>query len=404
MASSIYIKRGNTTKEEKQYIKALQKFLDENPDAEIKPAKNLAQLKKNYDKFCVSDVEFEETEGDGDEDTEAEANRKLDEILENTKREKEHGAFRDGLDVEENDQITDPFNRNEPIVRDYVTSEDKFSKDGEETKNTGQSVFNEPTNFRESFSIPGDEQDQKEQSGQSSSGTSPKKEKQKTEPLNPVADEMSAGKKKKAAKRLAEAVIHGTCFVLEKGAVWYATKDIQESVLNEHINKKRILPELLLEKLDLGQGQQATIKEFFAKHIQDANTLLKVTDEGKEKLIDSLTVVLMEKGVVLTPIQELAIDFVMEVALPLGAVAFAMQQQASGIVKQLMVMTKNGYSNTEDQPHEEVNEPDQQESNQQESQHQQKERPSQRQPVEQMDLDEGNFNQLAVGESKPTKE
>ncbi len=398
---NIYIKKGNTSKKEKQYIKELQKFLDANPDADIKPAKTLSQLKKNFEKYCVSDVEFTETTTGSDTDEDVE--KQLDEILEKSQTEKEHTEFRDGLNVE-NDEIVDPFNRNEPIVRDYVTSEDKFAKEGDgNNKSTGQTSFAEPTNFRESFSIPGDEEDQKQQSqnsGQSSAGNTDKK-KEKAPPFNPAAEEMSAGKKKKAAKRLAEAVVFGTCFIAEKGAVWYATKDVKDSVINDHIRKGRINPDVLLEKIDLDKGQQATIKEWFAIHIQSANDLLKVSEAGKEKLVESLTVVLMEKGVVLTPIQELAIDFVMEVALPLGVTAFALQQSANGIVKQLMVMTKNGvYSNTEDQPHQEVNNdtpPVQTQTEQTNT--------APQQATKEVDLEnEGHFDQLAIGESRKTKE
>ena len=60
----------------------------------------------------------------------------------------------------------------------------------------------------------------------------------KTPPVNPYFDDQSNALKKKQTKRFAKYITAFVCFALEKGYVWFATKDINEAKMIEYELKK----------------------------------------------------------------------------------------------------------------------------------------------------------------------
>lgn len=334
--AKVYLKKGNLNYKERKYITAIEKALSEKGigDSEFSPATNFGELETLYNKYGVEDVEFtelksEKTEGSGSV-------------------EEEHRNFRDGIKdtVEQpasessaidDDPFTDPFNNGEVIVRDYVGGGDGSMKDPNAEQQEVKTTFEEPTTFHESFEMPKNEDSDKKPSGSGLARKEGRVEKKETksEPINPAYDEMSTAKKKKSTKKMARAIVEGVCKLAEFGSIWWVTKDITEDKVIEYEINDTIDVQILLS---LDEKQQVTVKNWFAKQVKDANEILKIEEEDKNDLVDSLYEVMLEKGIAPTPMQELIINAVSTIVIGLGVKAFAMSQQIGSVLTQLKAL------------------------------------------------------------------
>jgi hypothetical protein len=323
----IYVKKGATNYKEKKLIAEIENALtkknktDSNILNSFSPATNWDELKALHDKFCGNFTEYEE-------------------VQEETDIEQKHKDFKQGMaetmQPNDNQSVIDPFNDAEPIVRDYVLSEDFESK--EQSEEPLKKSFDEPTSFEESFELPSDDAEK------SSSKTQPKEKqskdsKQPTEKVNPRFEDMSNAKKRRSTKKLAQMIVQGACILAEKGCIWWTTKDITEDKLIQYEIENTMDLQILLT---LDEGQQITVREWFGAKVVQANTLFKVSKEDKEDLIDSLFEVLLEKGIAPTPMQELMINAVKTFVLDMGLKAFAMRMEIKSVLTQLVAMKDNG--------------------------------------------------------------
>jgi hypothetical protein len=290
----IFLKKGSRNYKEKRLLEALEPIINKKmgEDADFGrrfvPANTYEELKALHDRYVPQDVDYEETK------TNTNSN------MSNTKQ------TDDFEDVNDDTDFVDPFNRENPKVRDYVLSDNPLEENisTKEKPNPFQK-FDEPTNFDEAFEIPDSAkmgEGKKVQGNDENEKQSSKSRSSSREPLNPSFDEMSASKKKRSTKKFAKYIVETTTMLTEKGFVWYANKDITEAKLAEYELNGEIDLNLLLT---LEDGQEATVRQFFQSQLSAAEELLKITDEEKSDLTDALAEVMQEKGFAPTPAQEL---------------------------------------------------------------------------------------------------
>lgn len=338
----IYNKRGNKNYKEKRLLKDLEAYIqkkileDPNFDKEFIPATNYSELEKMHSKYIVEDAEMIE----GNKSVKAKDNFENNEEIDNNMARKNE----DVQDVEftetkteskgsSNSAFIDPFNREEPIVRDYVMN--GGFKEEAKSEQPQKTFFDEPTSFDEAFEIPedGEETDSKPKAEKTE-----KRERPTSEPLNPNFDEMSAGKKKRSTKKFAKYIVEAVATLSEKGFIWYANKDINESKLTEYEMTGEMDLSLLVT---LEDGQEVTVKQFFQVQCSKAEMLSKWTEDQKEDLSSALSEVMMEKGIAPTPTQEL----ILVTLTILGGQAMTLltlKSQTNSLLNQLRTM--NGES------------------------------------------------------------
>lgn len=333
----IYNKRGKKNYKEQKLLNELETVLSDKfaNDYEFKskfvPANSYEDLKKLYNRYVPTDVAYEELPK-----TETPSNEMAKEI-----------------EIEENDaememeyesassRNVDPFNRNNPIIRDYVLGDESLNKDP--YQNSGKTEFAEPTSFAEAFEIPDGTETENEVEPKAEKQSKPRAERREpSEPLNPAYDDMSASKKRKNTKKFAKYIVETVCMLSEKGFVWYATKDINESKLAEYELNGEMDLSLMLT---LGDGQEATVKEFFAGQCLAAQQLAKISEEQKSDLADALAEVMMEKGVTPTPTQELIL-ISLQIFGGQALTLFAMRSQTSSVLNQLRALKNGGAEST----------------------------------------------------------
>lgn len=286
----VYNKRGNTTLKEKAMVRELEKtmssMLQENPDFTFNPANNQAELEALYNQFVITDAQVEEY---------------TETVTESTSKTKEEPAPKEvssDSDADAGRKQIDPFNREEPIIRDYVVEGDF---DEETIDGHGKTSFEEPMSFDDSFSIP-EAGSQQNAQGRPSRPSEPEPEPQPSEPMNPNFNEMDSAKQRKKTKRFAKQIVNLTATLIEVGFVWYVSKDITEAKLTEYELQGEMDLSLLL---DMPDGQKTTVKEFFVSQLGVINEESKINEEDREDLTDALTEVMLEKGIAPTPTQEL---------------------------------------------------------------------------------------------------
>ena len=347
MAVKVYVKRGNLNYKERKYIQEITKALEEKGiTGDFEPATNFDDLKRLYDEYCSQDAQIiSETKNPKPTTKEP--------IKETTTKEVEETLIDDS-------DFVDPFNSGEVIVRDYVV-DDSMKKKAADSK----SSFDEPSADMK-FELPDDSDDEngeekstKSSGGGASSSGEKSTKKEKSAPINPSFDEMPNSAKKKSTKRLAKAIVFATCKLAEFGCVWYVTKDITPDKVAEYDLQKSMDLDLLLS---LDDNQQITVRDWFALQVKNSNDLLKVSEEGKEEMADALYVVLMEKGVALTPTQEAILSFGVHVILDLGVKAYAMQQQIKSVLNQLKMMRKDELERAKQEQEEQEQEEKEQET------------------------------------------
>jgi hypothetical protein len=288
MPIKVYNRKGNISLKEKAMVREVEKAVDllakDDPNFELKPANNLSELEELYSKYAVTDAEFVEEVKTPKQDTEK--------IVKDFKKDT-------GAESDTTEKFVDPFNRDEPIVRDYVLTEE-FE---EPTTQSTKSSFDEPLSFDESFSIPDSETLGARQPDQKGfvEAESPEPQAQQ-EPMNPAFSEMDTAKQRKKTKRFAKQIVALTCDLLEKGFEWYTMKDITEAKLTEYEIKDEMDLSILL---DMPNGEQATVKAFFLSQHDVIREEAKIDAEDRDDLTEALTEVFLEKGIAPTPMQEL---------------------------------------------------------------------------------------------------
>ena len=328
----IYKKRGNKNYKERRLLKDLEPYIekriaeDPNFENEVIPATNYNELQQMHQKYIVEDVEFEEekpikeeTDNMASKDTEVE-----DVEFEETTSEK-------STESKSSNQFIDPFNREEPIVRDYVM--DGGFQDEKKSDEPQKTYFEEPTSFDEAFIIPEDGEEDEEKP---SKERSEKKERPSKEPLNPSFDDMSAGKKKRSTKKFAKYIVEAVATLSEKGFVWYANADINDAKLAEYEMSGEMDLSLLVS---LEDGQEVTVKQFFQVQCAKAEQLSRWTDEQKEDLSSALAEVLMEKGVAPSPTQELLL-VTLTIIGGQAMTLFTLKSQTTSLLNQLRAMNE----------------------------------------------------------------
>jgi len=329
----IFLKRGLKHYKEKKLLEQLEpvikKQMEKDPSFAQKfvPAKNYDELKALYDRYVPQEVEFEEIK--------TKSNNQMSKSKINEDVEDVYFGDDGGND---DSRFVDPFNRENPKVREYVLSEDPLEEHTtrQEKPNPFQK-FDEPTSFDEAFEIPesvkiGDGKKVKDDDGEKEQGGS--KGSKSREPLNPSFDDMTTNKKKRSSKKFAKYIVETVSMLIEKGFVWYANKDITDAKLAEYELNGEIDLNLLLT---LEDGQEATVKQFFQGQCAAAEQLLKITDEERQDLTDALAEVMMEKGFAPTPMQEL----MLATATIVGKQAItlmALKAQTNGLLVQLRSM------------------------------------------------------------------
>ena len=351
MSVKIYMKNGKRNYKEQRILKELQPIIDkkiqENPDIRFSPATTFEELQALHRQYTSQETEFEEIK-DKDMAKKNEMVEEEDDFLQEMNG-KSNEAI--GFDDDDDNTFIDPFNREEPTTYDY-TLEGGLSKDN--VNADGRTDFAEPISFDEAFIIPDDNEEGETQQPTSGGKTNqgktntppPRQKREKSEPLNPSFDDMSASKKKKSTKKFAKYIVEAVCALAEKGFVWYANKDINESKLTEYEMNGEMDLSLLVT---LADGQEATIKQFFQGQCYAAEQLARFEDEEKADMTEALTEVFMEKGIAPTATQELMI-VVGGVLVKKGAMLFALKSQTNSLLDQLRVRNEGNAQNTSYMP------------------------------------------------------
>lgn len=330
MSIKIYIKKGNKNYKENKLLRELQPIIDaklqSNPELaeSFVPAKNFDELKALHQMYVSEEVDFQEIENDMS---------KKGEVEDFEESQNDNDIMIEDDSFEDDGTFIDPLNREEPIVRDYVT-------DGGISEDMGQSTgpirtdFAEPVSWEEAFELPGDDNEIREKSEPQSNQKQTKQDKPKREPLNPDFDTMSSGKKKRSTMKFAKYIVEAVCALAEKGFVWYANADINEARLVEYeINGEMDLSLLVT----LENGQEATVKQFFQQQCLLAEQLSKFEDEEKKDMAECLAEVFLEKGIAPTATQE-ALIVIMGIAVKKGAMLIGLKAQTNSLLTQLRAM------------------------------------------------------------------
>jgi hypothetical protein len=317
----VYNKKGNTTLKEKAMVRELEKtisaMLQEDPDFTFTPANNQAELESLYNQYAVTEANVEEYTITSKEPV-AEPKPTASTPKEETS------------DSDAGRKQIDPFNREEPIIRDYVTEGDF---DEETIDGHGKTSFEEPMSFDDSFSIP-EAGSQQSAQGRPSRTQEPEPETQPSEPMNPNFNDMDTAKQRKKTKRFAKQIVNLTATLIEVGFVWYVSKDITEAKLAEYELQGEMDLSLLL---DMPDGQKTTVKEFFINQLGVINEESKINEEDREDLTDALTEVMLEKGIAPTPTQELLLVVARVVGVKM-LTGFAISKSNQSILNQLRGM------------------------------------------------------------------
>ena len=303
--------RGNVHYSLKKLIRELEPIIerkmitDPNFAANFRPATNQEELQRMHSVYCaenatiISEIKNEPT------NLSSMAN-------ESTKNEGNKSSEAASIS---NNLVIDPINEAEPIIRDYVLQDDAYEKKSSipspDALNEAELNFAEPMSFQEAFDIPLTDDDESKlgnkkesEQKQASSQNNNQQSAPKKEPVNPYFDDQSNKQKNKQTKRMAKYIVKVVVTLLEKGFVWWTTKDINEAKLIELELKGEIDLNVLFA---LSETETQTAREFFARMCKDAIAGSKVEPDDQEELTDALYEVLLEKGIAPTPMQNLAL-------------------------------------------------------------------------------------------------
>lgn len=305
--------RGNVHYSLKKLIRELEPIIerkmitDPNFAANFRPATNQEELQRMHSVYCAENATIIS-------ETKNEINTNSS-TMGNETNTIDSNKSSEAASVAQNKTVIDPINEAEPIIRDYVLQDDAYEKKSSipspDAQNTQALNFEEPMNFQQAFDIPADDnedpklgnkKDTEPNKGPAQNNTqqaAPKKE-----PVNPYFDEQTNKQKNKQTRRMAKYIVKVVVTLLEKGFVWWTTKDINEAKLIELELKGELDLNILLA---LSETEQQTAREFFARMCKDAIAGSKIEPDDIQELEESLYEVLIEKGIAPTPMQNLAL-------------------------------------------------------------------------------------------------
>ena len=263
---NIYQKRGNLNYKERKLIDSIKEKLTSNPEMEstFTPAQDFEELQSLHNKLTAPEVEFEE----------------VDDSIIPEPEEKTSKPF------------IDPLNREEPNVRDYVM-EDKFDPFADFSQSK-KSEYSEPQNYSQAFDIPDPDDFKNENVNTGSKQQNQRSERVQSRPQSNSGSSDDSPKDRRKSKRFAGTVVNTICNLFEVGFVWYATKDINEQKLAEYEMSGEMDLSVLVE---LPDGSEATIKQFFLNQLDAITVASKIDKEKREDLIDALTELFIEKNI-----------------------------------------------------------------------------------------------------------
>lgn len=340
---TVYTKTRRKNYKEKRYVELLEeiisKKIEENPELadSFRPAESFEELEKMYNLYTSEDAVIEKENINKNKNNMANEVDETEDDFEQQKPNRPKGGDEDSIDKE----FVDPFNREEPIVRDYVLDGGDLA-DPNTVDFSGQSSFDEPTSFDEAFVLPDENTPPPSSGGGGFGGGSqrpPREEREEPREqarINPDFDDMSSGKKRKSTKKFAKYIVETVCMLQEKGFVWYATKDITEAKLVEYELKQQMDLSLLLNMPD---GQEVTVKQFFQNQCIIAEQAAVIDEESKADLSEALAEVLLEKGIAPTPTQELML-IAGKVLLGQAITLFTLKASSDSVLTQLRAMKK----------------------------------------------------------------
>jgi hypothetical protein len=340
---TVYTKTRRKNYKEKRYVELLEeiisKKIEENPELadSFRPAESFEELEKMYNLYTSEDAVIEKENINKNKNNMANEVDETEDDFEQQKPNRPKGGDEDSIDKE----FVDPFNREEPIVRDYVLDGGDLA-DPNTVDFSGQSSFDEPTSFDEAFVLPAENTPPPSSGGGGFGGGSqrpPREEREEPREqarINPDFDDMSSGKKRKSTKKFAKYIVETVCMLQEKGFVWYATKDITEAKLVEYELKQQMDLSLLLNMPD---GQEVTVKQFFQNQCIIAEQAAVIDEESKADLSEALAEVLLEKGIAPTPTQELML-IAGKVLVGQAITLFTLKASSDSVLTQLRAMKK----------------------------------------------------------------
>jgi hypothetical protein len=340
MSIKLYNKRGKKNYKENKLIRELQPIIDkkikDNPELadSFKAADNYEELKSLHEKYAIEDAQFEEVkEKTSNLDSMA---KEKDEEVNLLKGNKDYFN-----DMDDDSTFIDPFNRQEPTTYDY-TLEGGLQKDEVDPNREIRSDFAEPLSFDDAFELPSDDdnEDPVDKSKSSKANQQQKQEskpkRERPEPINPSFDDMSGSQQKKSTKKFAKYIVEAVCALAEKGFVWYANKEINDSKLAEYEMNGEMNLSILVT---LENGQEATVKQFFQSQCVAAEQLSKFEEEEKKDIAEALAEVFLEKGIAPTKTQELMI-ILGGVLVKKGAILLSLKSQTNSLLGQLRAMNE----------------------------------------------------------------
>ena len=326
---------------------ALTNKMESNPNIEneIVPATNISELQKMHSKYVgVEEAEYIEVKNDSTNEKSQMIKKETEEIEDI----QDFEVVEEKTSSNSSSTFIDPFNREEPIVRDYVLGDESMKKNVMSNEQKAQTVFEEPTSFDEAFLIPEDNDNNFDDSEKQPSKKDKSSQPKQKESLNPNFEDMSSGKQKKSTEKFAKYIVEAVSVATEKGFVWFANKDINDSKLAEYEMSDGLDLSILVT---LDTGQDVTVKQFFQSQCSQAESLSKWTPEQKEDLTNALAAVLLEKGIAPTPSQEL----ILVAATIIGGQAMTLmtlKSQTNSLLEQLKNMDngRQGYETTYSEP------------------------------------------------------
>jgi hypothetical protein len=338
---TVYTKRSRKGYKEKRYVERLEeiisKKIEANPELadSFKPAETFEELEKMYNLYTSEEAVIEPENTNQNKNNMANDVEEMEDDFEQDQPNRPKGGDEDSIDKE----FIDPFNREEPIVRDYVLDGGDLA-DPNTVDFSGQSSFDEPTSFDEAFVLPDENTPPPSSGGGGFGGGSPRPEREEREEpreqarINPDFDDMSSGKKRKSTKKFAKYIVETVCMLSEKGFVWFANKDINEAKLVEYELRGEMDLSLLLNMPD---GQEVTVKQFFQMQCLQAEQLAVIDEESKADLAEALAEVLLEKGVAPTPTQELML-IAGKIFVGQAITLFTLKASSNAVLNQLRAM------------------------------------------------------------------
>lgn len=343
----IYNKKKVLNYKEKRILKDLEQTLkpkfetDSEFAKHFQPAENYEELLQMHKRYAGEEVDFEDIMDSKPTNNDMAKSQPT----ETTKVAEETSS------MDSDSSFIDPFNREEPIVRDYVLTNEyetpkATTQDGTPTNNSNgtKTDFAEPISFQDAFEIPEEQSingssDSQKAGGRKSfsnmGGMGNPNQPAKKPSINPDFDSMGGDKQKKKTKKLAKYIVSIVTTLAERGFVWYANKDINEAKLTEYEVKGEMDLSILVNMPD---GARMSIKQWFQQQCLTAEQLATISDEEKSDLADALTEVLLEKGIAPTPMQELMlVSF--QILASQGLKLMALRQATNSLLSQLRINT-----------------------------------------------------------------